>query len=85
MGTRSASLPREYYFIDIDLKTVKLVGWVISDTAKLTGETGDANSYRVFLTKGQYGKLKRKLGWFFRQWGSDGRCVSPTEISCGGR
>jgi hypothetical protein len=49
-----------YYFIDIDLKTRQIVGW---DTEKKdTVEVQLTSGYhRVFLTKGQYNKLERKL------------------------
>ena len=51
----------EYYFIDIDLSNMKVVDWGETNTATLTGETNDPNVHRVFLTKGQFNKLKRHL------------------------
>ncbi len=52
---------KEYFFIDLNVLTKKIVNWGISDTATLTGETGDKDIHRIFLTKGQYNKLVEKL------------------------
>ncbi len=52
---------REYYFIDLNITNMKIVNWGISSTATLTGETLDKNVHRIFLTKGQYNKLKTLL------------------------
>ena len=51
----------EYYFIDINLVTMKVVDWGETNTATLTGETDDPDVHRVFLTKGQFNKLKKHL------------------------
>ena len=51
----------EYFYVDIDLTDMKVVDWGESNTANHTGETGDPNVHRVFLTKGQFNKLKKKL------------------------
>jgi hypothetical protein len=52
---------REYYFIDLNIVNMKVVKWGISNTASLTGETGDKNIHRIFLTKGQYNKIVKYL------------------------
>ena len=52
---------REYFFIDINIVTMKIVNWGISDTATLTGDTDDKDVHRIFLTKGQYNKLEKYL------------------------
>ena len=52
---------REYYYIDLNVKSMKIVKWGISNTATLTGETLDINVHRIFLTKGQYSKVVRYL------------------------
>jgi hypothetical protein len=52
---------REYYFIDLNIVNMKVVKWGISNTASLTGETGDKNIHRIFLTKGQYNKVEKYL------------------------
>lgn len=46
-------MEKKYFYIDIDLTTLKVVEWGISNTATLTGETDDPNIHRIFLTKGQ--------------------------------
>lgn len=52
---------REYYYIDINVKSMKAIKWGISNTATLTGETENKDVHRVFLTKGQYNKLEKYL------------------------
>lgn len=52
---------REYYYIDLDLTSMKIVGWGTSPTASHTGDTDDPNIHRIFLTKGQYNKTVAKL------------------------
>lgn len=51
----------EYYYLDIELTTMMVVEWGEIDTANLTGNTSDPNVHRVYLTKGQFNKFKRKL------------------------
>lgn len=48
---------KEYYYLDMNILTKKIVDWGISQTATLTGETEDEDVHRIFLTKGQYNKL----------------------------
>jgi len=48
---------KEYYYIDLNVKTMKIVKWGESNTATLTGDTGDKDIHRIFLTKGQYNKM----------------------------
>lgn len=50
-----------YYFIDVDIRDMKIVDWGEAPTANLTGETDDPNIHRIFLTKGQINKFKRYL------------------------
>ncbi len=49
-----------YYFIDVDLKSRQLIGWgaETKDKVEVHLTTG---YHRVFLTKGQYNKLEKKL------------------------
>jgi hypothetical protein len=54
-------LPEKYYYVDVNLKTKKVVGAGTSRTASNTGNTKEANVHRVFLTPGQFNKLKAKL------------------------
>jgi len=51
----------EYFYIDINIKSHKLVAWGKSDTASLTGETNNKEVHRIFLTQGQYNKLIKLL------------------------
>ena len=51
----------QYYFIDLNVITMKIVNWGISNTATLTGETSDKDVHRIFLTKGQYNKVVKYL------------------------
>lgn len=52
---------REYYYIDLNVKSLKVVKYGISNTATLTGDTESKDVHRVFLTKGQYNKLEKYL------------------------
>lgn len=54
-------MKKEYYYIDVNLTNMKIVDWGITPDATLTGDTKDQNVHRVFLTKGQYYKLLKKL------------------------
>ena len=51
----------EYFYVDINLKNLKIVKYGVSKTASLTGDTADQNIHRAYLTKGQFNKLKRKI------------------------
>ncbi len=52
---------KRYFYIDLDVKTMEIVNWGISNTATLTGETDNENVHRIFLTKGQYNKLLQHI------------------------
>lgn len=53
--------PKDYCYIDIDLPTMKIVGWGETRHATHTGKTEDTHVHRVFLTKGQFNKLRSHL------------------------
>ena len=55
-------MPTTYYYLDINLKTGKFLGFGTSPFANHTGDSTDSNVHRVFLTKGQYNKLEAKAG-----------------------
>ena len=55
--------PKDYYFIDVDLRTMKIVAWGETRRATHTGATDDPQVHRVFLTKGQFNKLRSHLTW----------------------
>lgn len=52
---------KQYYFIDVNTKSLKVVKWGVDSTATHTGETQDSNVHRIFLTKGQYNKVIKTL------------------------
>lgn len=52
---------KEYYFIDIDLRDMRVVEWGVSSTASLTGSTGDPIIHRIYLPKGQFNKFVRHV------------------------
>lgn len=54
-------MDKEYYYIDIDLNTKRVIDWGISKTASLSGDTNNPKVHRVFLTKGQFNKLNKLL------------------------
>ncbi len=54
-------MKKEYYFIDVNLLDMKIVAWGTTPNATLSGNTSDPKIHRVFLTKGQYNKLEKKL------------------------
>jgi len=52
---------KEYYFIDVNLTTMTIGKWGVSETATHTSDTANPDIHRMFLVKGQYNKLLRKL------------------------
>lgn len=54
-------MPRTYYYLDVELPTLAIISLGESDTATLTGDTENPTVHRVFLTKGQFNKLRGKL------------------------
>jgi len=52
---------KSYFYIDLDVTSMKIIGLGVSQTASLTGDTDSQNVHRVFLTKGQYNKLEKLL------------------------
>jgi len=49
------------YYIDLDLKTLKILCWDYDQRKKLAGQEMEKSFYhRVFITKGQYNKLRQK-------------------------
>jgi hypothetical protein len=58
--TKPRELNPTYYFVDVELKSRRLVGWGTEKKDKVEGQL-TSGYHRVFLTKGQYNKLERKL------------------------
>ncbi len=56
-----ANKNNNYYYLDIKLTDLKIVSLGITETATLSGDTEKPEIHRLFLTKGQYNKLKAKL------------------------
>jgi hypothetical protein len=54
-------MPDKYYYLDVNLKTLKVLKVGTSAKASLSGDTKDSDVHRVFLTTGQFNKLKAKL------------------------
>jgi hypothetical protein len=49
------------YFIDLDLRTRKILKWDYDQRDKLAGqELAKPFLHRIFITKGQYNKLEKK-------------------------
>jgi len=55
---------RVYYYIDINLIAKAIVRYGESSTATHDGNTGDPSVHRMFVSKGQYNKLVKKLSDF---------------------
>lgn len=49
------------YFMDLDLKTKKIIKLDTSQRYKIDQMLDNPTYHRVFLTKGQYNKLEKKL------------------------
>ena len=48
------------YYIDLNLKTGRIIGWNYDQREKLSQVLEDPSHQRVFITKGQYYKLLRR-------------------------
>ncbi len=46
------------YYIDINISDKQVIGWGYGDRFELDKEISDKNVVRIFITKGQYNKLK---------------------------
>lgn len=53
-------MPNTYYYLDLNLKTGKLLEIGTTPYASHTGDTSEKSVHRVFLTKGQFNKLQAK-------------------------
>ncbi len=59
--TRKREDKNTRYFIDLDLKTQRILDWGYDQKEKLAIQELDNTFYqRVFITKGQYNKLEKK-------------------------
>jgi hypothetical protein len=48
------------YFIDLDLKTGKILGWNYDRRDRLAQVLSKPFHHRIFITQGQYNKLEKK-------------------------
>ena len=47
------------FFIDIDIEIKKVIGWDYGQKQELTQKLPNPNHCRIFITRGQYNKLKK--------------------------
>ncbi len=47
------------FYIDLDLEKQKIIGWGYGQRQELAQKLPDPSHCRIFITKGQYNKLKR--------------------------
>ncbi|MFA5024652.1 MAG: hypothetical protein WC523_06925 [Patescibacteria group bacterium] len=47
------------FYIDLDIKTKKIIGWDYGSRYELERELVNPNHRRIFITKGQYNKLEK--------------------------
>lgn len=59
-AAKRADSPKQYYFVDIDLRSRQIIGWGIEPRGEVETEL-TRGFHRVFLSKGQYNKLTREL------------------------
>ena len=63
MSNKKDTNSKDYYFIDVDLQSRQIIS--LGSEQKDTVEVHLTNGYhRVFLTKGQFNKLQKKLSEF---------------------
>ena len=63
ISDKEAAKSKEYYFIDVDLMSRQIIGWGIERKDEVDVHL-TKGYHRVFLTKGQYDKLEKKLSEF---------------------
>lgn len=49
------------YYVDVDLKSRLLIDWGFDQRHEMEVKLANAGHHRVFLTKGQFYKLEKKL------------------------
>ena len=49
------------FYIDLDIDSMKIIGWDYGQRQGLEQELLDPNHRRIFITKGQYNKLDKLL------------------------
>lgn len=67
------------YFLDVDFKEQKILGWDFDQKEELIKETmPEPHIHRIFLTKGQYNKLNKRQEDYLDSIG--GNVFKRTEI-----
>ena len=46
------------FYIDLDVETMSIIGWDYGERQQLEQNLPDPNHRRIFITEGQYNKLK---------------------------
>jgi hypothetical protein len=60
------------YFIDVDLKEQKILGWDYDQKETLILEkSSDSHIHRIYISKGQYNKLDKKQEVFLDSIGGN--------------
>lgn len=55
-------MPNDYYFLDVNTKTLEIVAIGLSETANHSGDTDNEDVHRIFMSSpGQYNKFKSKI------------------------
>ena len=49
------------FYIDLDIKKKNIIGWGYGQRQKLEQILLNPNHRRIFITKGQYGKLEKEV------------------------
>jgi len=49
------------FYIDIDIKDMKIISWDYGQRQELARELADPDHRRIFITKGQYRKLGKTI------------------------
>jgi hypothetical protein len=63
MSSNQDGSTKYYYFVDVDLRSRQLIGWGCEQKHEVEVELTEGY-HRVFLSKGQYNKLEKKLSAF---------------------
>jgi hypothetical protein len=63
MSNKASANRKDYYFIDVNLQTRQLIGWGCEPKDEIEVHLTEGY-HRVFLSKGQYNKLEKRLSEF---------------------
>lgn len=57
---RKSDLDKLYYYVDIELRTRKIIGWGSEPKSEVEVELS-TGYHRIFVSKGQFNKLEKSL------------------------